>query len=70
MFAVICPITSPVKNIPTHYSLPDDLDTNGQVLSSQLKSLDFKERKLKKLKNCHYKILLKSIKLLNIFFKK
>ncbi|WP_409023173.1 type II toxin-antitoxin system PemK/MazF family toxin (plasmid) [Enterococcus faecium] len=51
MFAVICPITSTIKNLPTHYSLPEDLDTNGQVLISQLKSLDFKERRLKKIEN-------------------
>lgn len=51
MSAVICPITSTIKNLPTHYSLPEDLDTNGQVIISQLKSLDFKERKLKKVEN-------------------
>ena len=51
MFAVICPITSTIKNLPTRYSLPEDLDTNGQVLISQLKSLDFKKRKLKKVEN-------------------
>lgn len=47
MFAVICPITSTIKNLPTRYSLPDELEVTGQVLISQLKSLDFKERKLK-----------------------
>ncbi len=51
MFAIICPITSTIKNLPTPYSLPKDLDTKGQVLISQLKSLDFKERKLKKVEN-------------------
>lgn len=51
MFAIICPITSTIKNLPTRYSLPKDLDTKGQVLISQLKSLDFKERKLKKVEN-------------------
>lgn len=49
MFAVICPITSTIWNLPTRYSLPDELDTTGQILISQLKSLDFKERKLKKI---------------------
>ncbi|MBU5584969.1 type II toxin-antitoxin system PemK/MazF family toxin, partial [Enterococcus sp. S181_ASV_20] len=33
------------------YSLPNDLDTTGQILISQLKSLDFKERKLKKIES-------------------
>ncbi|ENZ5565385.1 type II toxin-antitoxin system PemK/MazF family toxin [Enterococcus hirae] len=51
MFAIICPITSTIKNLPTRYPLPKDLDTKGQVLISQLKSLDFKERKLKKVEN-------------------
>lgn len=51
MFALICPITSTIKNLPTRYSLPEKLDTTGQVLISQLKSLDFKERKLKKIEN-------------------
>lgn len=51
MFAVICPITSTIKKLPTRFSLPDGLDTTGQVIISQLKSLDFKERKLKKIEN-------------------
>jgi mRNA interferase MazF len=51
LFAVICPITSTIRNLPTRYSLPNDLDTTGQILISQLKSLDFKERKLKKMES-------------------
>lgn len=47
MFSVICPITSTIKNLPTRYSLPEELDIKGQVIITQLKSLDFKERKLK-----------------------
>jgi mRNA interferase MazF len=46
MFAVICPITSTLRNMPTRYTLPKDLDTNGQVVISQLKSFDFKIRNL------------------------
>ena len=51
LFAVICPITSTIRNLPTRYSLPNDLDNTGQILISQLKSLDFKERKLKKIES-------------------
>ena len=51
LFAVICPITSTIRNLPTRYSLPNDLDTTEQILISQLKSLDFKERKLKKIES-------------------
>lgn len=45
-FAVICPITSTIKDLPTRYSLPNEVDINGQVLISQLKSLDFNSRNL------------------------
>lgn len=33
-----------IKKLPTRYALPENLDTNGQVTISQLKSLDFKEK--------------------------
>jgi len=46
LFAVICPITSTIRNHPTRYTLPDDLDISGQIVISQLKSLDFKVRKI------------------------
>lgn len=45
-FAVICPITSTIKNLPTRYSLPTEVDINGQVIISHLKSLDFNSRNL------------------------
>lgn len=34
MFAVICPITSTIKNMPTRYTLPDKMETYGQVVIS------------------------------------
>ena len=45
-FAVICPITSTIKDLPTRYPLPTKVDINGQVLISQLISLDFNSRNL------------------------
>lgn len=68
MFAVICPITSTIKKLPTRYSLPEDLDTNGQVLISQLKSLDFKERKLKKIENLPLKDMAKIDQIIEYIF--
>ena len=46
LFAIVCPITSTIKDFPTRYMLSDELETNGQVLIYQMKSLDFKVRKL------------------------
>lgn len=68
MFAVICPITSTVKKLLTRYSLPTDLDTNGQVLISQLKSVDFKERKLKKIENLPLKDMAKIDQIIQYIF--
>ncbi|ELA94237.1 type II toxin-antitoxin system PemK/MazF family toxin [Enterococcus faecium] len=68
MFAVICPIASTIKKLPTRYTLPEDLDTNGQVLISQLKSLDFKERKLKKIENLPLKDMAKIDQIIEYIF--
>lgn len=68
MFAVICPITSTIKKLPTRYTLPEDLDTKGQVLISQLKSLDFKERKLKKIENLPLKDMAKIDQIIEYIF--
>lgn len=46
-FVVICPITSTIKDLPTRYSLPTEVVINGQVIISQLKSLDFNSLNLK-----------------------
>lgn len=45
-FAVICPITSTIKDMPTRYTLPEEIEIKGQVIISQLKSLDFNARNL------------------------
>ncbi len=51
LVAMICPITATTKSFPTRYSLPEELDTTGQVIISQLNALDFNERPLKKIEN-------------------
>lgn len=51
MFAIVCPITSTMHNIPTRYTLPEELETTGQVLISQLQYLDFRVRALKQIEH-------------------
>lgn len=43
-FAVVCFITSTVKNYATRFNLTSTSKIKGQVLISQLKSLDYMER--------------------------
>ena len=68
MFAVICPITSTIKNIPTRYMLPDDIETQGQVVISQLKSLDFTERKLSQIEHLPLKDMAKIDQIIEYIF--
>ncbi|WP_087068280.1 endoribonuclease MazF [Cyanobium sp. NIES-981] len=42
-----CPVTSKVKGYPFEVELPDGYSVSGVVLSDQLKSLDWRSRKVK-----------------------
>ena len=42
--AILCPITSQVKDYPFEVKLPDNIKINGVILSDQIKSLDWKTR--------------------------
>jgi mRNA interferase MazF len=45
--ALFCPLTSKVKGYPFEVELPDGYAVSGVVLSDQLKSLDWRSRKVK-----------------------
>lgn len=45
--ALLCPITSQEKGYPFEVRIPDGLDLGGVVLSDQLKSLDWRARRVK-----------------------
>ncbi len=44
--AILCPITSQVKGYPFEVLIPDGLEINGAILSDQVKSLDWRARKV------------------------
>ncbi len=45
--AIVCPITNRDRNIPFHVPLPDDRSLTGYVMVEQVKSVDFRTRKVK-----------------------
>ena len=47
--ALFCPVTSRAKGYPFEVSLPAGLEVAGVVLSDQVKNLDWKERKAKRI---------------------
>jgi len=48
--AMFCPVTSKIKGYPFELQLPDGSAVSGVVLSDQLKSLDWRSRKVKFIK--------------------
>jgi len=47
--ALFCPITSQIKGYPFEVVLPEGLKASGTILSDQLKSLDWRARKAKRI---------------------
>ena len=46
--ALFCPVTSQVKGYPFEVELPPGLEAKGAILSDQVKSLDWRVRKAKR----------------------
>jgi mRNA interferase MazF len=47
--AFCCPITNTDRKTPFHVAVPDESGLSGYVICEQLKSVDFKARKLKRI---------------------
>ena len=47
--AILCPITSHVKDYPFEVAIPDQLPVKGVILCDQVKSLDWKARKTERI---------------------
>jgi mRNA interferase MazF len=46
---IACPITSSRRDFPFHVALPDDHDVTGFVMVEQVKSIDFRARRAKRI---------------------
>lgn len=44
---MVCPITSNVKDFPTHYTLEDTKNVKGAVLCEHIRSIDYEARNFK-----------------------
>ncbi|NMA94424.1 MAG: mRNA-degrading endonuclease [Clostridiales bacterium] len=45
-FAIVCPITNKVKGYPFEVAIPDGLNISGVILTDQIKSIDWRARRL------------------------
>ncbi len=46
--ALVCPITSRIKGYPFEVALPHGMETEGAILCDQIKNLDWRTRKAKR----------------------
>jgi mRNA interferase MazF len=47
--AIVCPLTSTDRRFPFHVAVVDDLDVTGFVMVEQVKSIDFRARRAKRI---------------------
>lgn len=59
--ALFCPVTSQVKGYPFEVVLPPGLEAKGAILSDQVKSLDWRLRKAKRVCTVPSKILQEAV---------
>ena len=65
---ILCPITSNVKQYPTHYILEDSVKVKGAVLCEHIRSIDYDIRKVKFVEHASDNDLLSIILLTNACF--
>lgn len=62
---VLCPITSNIKDFPTHYILEDSKKIVGAVLCEHIRSMDYETRKIRFVEEASENDLLSVITLMN-----
>ena len=62
---IACPITNTKRDYPFHVAIPEDQDVTGYVMVEQVKSLDFRSRKVKRIGKASDSILQETLSLLD-----
>lgn len=62
---IVCPITSNMKEFPTHYNLEDTKKINGSVLCEHIRSIDYSIRSVEFIEKATDNDLLSVIMLMN-----
>lgn len=45
--SIVCPITNSNRNFPFHVPVPQSSSLSGYIMTEQVKSIDYKQRKIK-----------------------
>ena len=62
---IACPITRTRRDYPFHVSIPDGQDVAGFVIVEQVKSIDFRSRKARKIGEAPTQVLEEALSLLD-----
>jgi mRNA interferase MazF len=63
--AIVCPVTSTERKFPLHVAVIDYPDVSGFVMVEQVKSIDFRARKVKRIGPAPQDILLEVLSILD-----
>ena len=55
--AIVCPVTNTYRDFPFHVKVPDDSSLTGFIMVEQVKSVDFKQRKIKFIEKAQIEIV-------------
>ena len=64
--AILCPVTSKIKDYPFEVNIPDGFDVKGVILADQVKNMDWKVRQISFINRLPEEILLEILKKLNV----
>ena len=56
-FAIACPVTNTDRKIPFHIKIPSDSSLTGYVMVDQVKSIDYRSRRMKYVERAPSKLL-------------
>jgi mRNA interferase MazF len=63
--AIVCPITNTFRNIPFHITISGHTSLTGHVMAEQVKSIDYKSRKVKFVEKADKDIINKVLSILD-----
>lgn len=64
-FAMVCPITNTNRKSPFHLKMPETSSLTGYVMTEQLKSIDYRSRKVKFVENGSKELLESALNILD-----
>lgn len=62
---LVCPVTNTRRDYPFHVSIPDNEDITGFIMVEQVKSIDFRSRKAKRIGKAPDQVLEEALALLD-----